>query len=158
MIDDHNYGASDYVAIGAKLVVPEQFTYYWDNIPNVQFATAKQALPLPILPKKTELIRHLPARPNHLPTKTRTSRSVVSGTRSTLTAQIGCISPSPQLVPVLMTRWVSLRQMRGARGFIHGIMNKRLWCSGWLLLELMGCRGGICMFGLFTFSGDVTNR
>ena len=42
MTDDHNYGASDYVAIGAKLVVPEQFTYYWDNIPNVQFATATQ--------------------------------------------------------------------------------------------------------------------
>jgi len=38
---DHNLGAADYVAIGAKLVVPEQFTYYWKDIPNVQFETAR---------------------------------------------------------------------------------------------------------------------
>ena len=40
-LDDHNYGASDYVAIGAKLVVPQQFTYYWQHIPGIQFETAK---------------------------------------------------------------------------------------------------------------------
>jgi glyoxylase-like metal-dependent hydrolase (beta-lactamase superfamily II) len=26
---DHNYGAIDYVAIGATLVVPEDYKYYW---------------------------------------------------------------------------------------------------------------------------------
>ena len=45
-VDDHDYGASDYVAIGAKLVVPDAFTYYWRNIPNVQFATATYVLPV----------------------------------------------------------------------------------------------------------------
>ena len=37
---DHSYGAADYVAAGAKLVVPEAFTYYWSKIPGVKFATA----------------------------------------------------------------------------------------------------------------------
>ena len=40
MVDDHNLGASDYVEQGAKLVVPEDFTYYWQNIPDVQFSVA----------------------------------------------------------------------------------------------------------------------
>lgn len=42
---DHTLGAIDYAAIGAKFVVPEQFTYYWQNIPNVQFETASEAQP-----------------------------------------------------------------------------------------------------------------
>jgi hypothetical protein len=42
---DHNLGAADYVAIGAKLVVPERFTYYWQNIPNVQFETEEYVDP-----------------------------------------------------------------------------------------------------------------
>ncbi|KAK5163002.1 uncharacterized protein LTR77_011057 [Saxophila tyrrhenica] len=37
---DHNLGAEDYVAIGAKLVVPERFTYYWQQIKGVEFMTA----------------------------------------------------------------------------------------------------------------------
>lgn len=41
MLDDHNYGAHDYVAQGAKMVVPEDFTFYWDKIPNVQFETSR---------------------------------------------------------------------------------------------------------------------
>ena len=45
MLDDHNLGASDYAAIGAKFVIPERFTYYWDAIPNVQFATATFVYP-----------------------------------------------------------------------------------------------------------------
>ena len=39
--DDHNYGAADFVRQGAKLVVPDQFTSYWKNIPGVQFATSR---------------------------------------------------------------------------------------------------------------------
>ena len=38
---DHNYGAADFAAIGAKFVIPEDFTYYWDAIPNVQFETVR---------------------------------------------------------------------------------------------------------------------
>jgi hypothetical protein len=34
---DHNYGAADYVAAGAKLVVPESYMSYWSKIPGVQF-------------------------------------------------------------------------------------------------------------------------
>lgn len=36
---DHNYGAADFVAAGAKLVVPEPFTSYWSQIPGVEFET-----------------------------------------------------------------------------------------------------------------------
>lgn len=42
---DHNYGAADYVAAGAKLVVPEPYRYYWSKIPRVQFATATEKEP-----------------------------------------------------------------------------------------------------------------
>jgi hypothetical protein len=38
-IDDHNYGAVDFVAAGAALVVPEDYTYYWQAIPGVKFET-----------------------------------------------------------------------------------------------------------------------
>lgn len=38
---DHNLGAVDYVNQGAKLVVPEAFTYYWQDIPGAQFETAR---------------------------------------------------------------------------------------------------------------------
>lgn len=38
---DHNLGAIDYVNVGAKLVVPEQFQYYWENLQGVQFETAR---------------------------------------------------------------------------------------------------------------------
>lgn len=41
---DHNLGAVDYVNQGAKLVVPEAFTYYWQHIPSVQFETARYVL------------------------------------------------------------------------------------------------------------------
>lgn len=40
-LDDHNYGTADYVAAGATLVVPEDYTYYWSKIPGVKFATAR---------------------------------------------------------------------------------------------------------------------
>lgn len=36
--DDHAYGAADYVAVGATLVVPQDFTYYYSKIPGVRFA------------------------------------------------------------------------------------------------------------------------
>ncbi|KAI9851247.1 MAG: hypothetical protein M1838_004166 [Thelocarpon superellum] len=36
---DHNYGAADFVKVGATLVVPHEYTYYWASIPGVQFAT-----------------------------------------------------------------------------------------------------------------------
>lgn len=42
---DHNYGAIDYVEQGAKLVVPEDFTNYWTNLPGVEFETANADQP-----------------------------------------------------------------------------------------------------------------
>lgn len=42
-LPDHNLGAIDYVNVGAKLVVPEQFQYYWENLEGVQFETARYA-------------------------------------------------------------------------------------------------------------------
>ena len=41
LVDDHNYGAADFVAAGATLVVPEDYTYYWQNIPGVKFETVQ---------------------------------------------------------------------------------------------------------------------
>ena len=37
-------GAIDYVNVGAKLVVPEPFQYYWQNLPGVQFETSRFVL------------------------------------------------------------------------------------------------------------------
>jgi hypothetical protein len=37
LIDDHNYGAVYFVAAGATLVVPEDYTYCWQAIPGVKF-------------------------------------------------------------------------------------------------------------------------
>ncbi len=52
---DHSYGAADYVAAGAKLVVPERFTYHWDKIPGLQFTTASEAKPFILRTKEMQV-------------------------------------------------------------------------------------------------------
>ena len=42
---DHAYGAIDFVNAGAKIVCPEEYTYFWSEIPGVQFATSTEDKP-----------------------------------------------------------------------------------------------------------------
>ncbi|UKZ75257.1 hypothetical protein TrVFT333_002932 [Trichoderma virens FT-333] len=42
---DHSGGANEYVAIGAKLIVPEMAVQYWSSIPNATFVTFNDTHP-----------------------------------------------------------------------------------------------------------------
>ncbi|KAL7935120.1 hypothetical protein V8C35DRAFT_279576 [Trichoderma chlorosporum] len=42
---DHSGGANEYVAIGAKLIVPEMAVPYWSSIPNATFETFNETHP-----------------------------------------------------------------------------------------------------------------
>ena len=42
---DHAYGAPDYVAVGAKMIVPAIAKDYWRNLPNAQFSVFNESDP-----------------------------------------------------------------------------------------------------------------
>ncbi|KAF2740595.1 hypothetical protein EJ04DRAFT_481728 [Polyplosphaeria fusca] len=42
---DHSGGASQYIALGAKLIVPEMAVQYWSNLPNATFITFNETHP-----------------------------------------------------------------------------------------------------------------
>lgn len=61
---DHSGGADKYVAIGAKLIIPEMAVQYWSSIPNATFVTFKY-VQLPFANFLTELKLTFPKSDTH---------------------------------------------------------------------------------------------